>query len=124
MDYSIYLRRKKHKRMGVRSETRKFPQHLAWVRGHNCAIAACPEHVCMGKIEAHHVREYTGGGAGLKPPDWWVVPLCSSAHRELHGGGHLTFALKYHISFRALAERLAKISPHRGRWEKLNEHRD
>ena len=108
--------RQKHKRMGVRPETRKFPQHLAWVRRFACSIVG-PDHVCMGKIEAHHVREHTGGGVGLKPPDWWAIPLCASAHRELHNIGHLTFAERHSINLRATAEYLARISPHRKRWE-------
>lgn len=110
------LPRKRQKpRMGVRDEPREFPQHCKWVRlSHACACDG--KGGCEGRMEAHHVRENTGGGTGLRPPDWWTIPLCARHHKECHDRGWKTFEAKYGFSMREMAESLARVSPHRWRW--------
>ena len=98
-------------RMVVNNEPdpRSNPKHLAWVRKFPCAVCGP---TCEGPIEAHHVRENTGAGVGMKPGDEWAVPLCARHHAELHQSGALTFGEVHNINLRALAVRLASSSPH------------
>jgi hypothetical protein len=130
------IRRRKRTRMGLReSGVIRCPSHLKWVRGCECAIAGKPswlqriinavvewfrgpEHVCEGKIEAHHVREGDHGqGMGQKPDDSSAVPLCSAAHQLGHTKGWKTFEAMYRVDLSALAEKLWAQSPHRKVWE-------
>lgn len=86
------------------------PSHLAWIRKMPCAVRG---HDCRGPVHAHHVRENSGGGTSMKPSDAWAVPLCGEGHHaELHRIGAQSFAAKHDIDLRALAIRLASLSPH------------
>ena len=108
-------RKRKREHMGVRPEARDYPQHREWVRKtHECACAG--KSPCQGKMQAHHVKENTGAGTGLKSADWWCVPLCAGHHAEAHNPGWRAFERKYGFSMREMAEGLARISPHRWRW--------
>lgn len=86
------------------------PRHLSWIRKLPCSVHG-PD--CRGRVHAHHVRENTGAGTGLKPGDAWTVPLCGEFHHlEFHRIGAQSFAAKHGIDLRALAIRLASASPH------------
>lgn len=103
---------KKRKRdpMGVRQSTIiRCPQHLAFVRQHECCVSDV--HICEGPIEAAHVRVGTDGGIGQKPSDCYSIPLCSKAHRAQHQTGERSFEAVYHIDMKAVAARLWEISP-------------
>jgi hypothetical protein len=76
--------------------------------------------LCIGGIEAHHVRENGNAGAGMKPPDLDVVSLCSYHHAEGHRIGWETFERKYRLDLSKIAEQLAARSPHLRRAEKGN----
>jgi len=106
---------RRHKNSGKAAKERKFPTHLQWVRGFACI---CFKHgSCEGKIEAAHV-DYAGGkGMGIKVPDYHAVPACAYHHAESHRIGIKTFEAKYGVSFLAEAQKLARVSPHRWRWE-------
>ena len=67
-------------------------------------------------VECAHVRCGTDGGTALKPSDKWVISLCAHHHREQHSMGERRFEQKYAISLRAVAQALARRSPH---WRKL-----
>lgn len=109
------LARRKAPRMGVRTERRHFPSHESWVRGFQCSIFG--KHECEGRIECCHVRIGTEGGTGIKPHSRWTIPLCSRAHRLQHQMGETSFSAKFGIDMKAIAERLARVSPHRKAWE-------
>lgn len=113
----IPARRKPPKSGIARAPERSFPQHLAWLRGFDCSIAGKDGHVCSGRIEAAHVRRGTEGGTSLKPTDFHAIPLCSAAHAEQHRLGEVSFERRYGIDMKAIAEGMAKRSPHRWRWE-------
>ena len=118
-------RRRIRKPMGVRvSDVVWSPGHLKFVRGHECAIAGKHNlvlrqgHLCSGRIEAAHVRIGTDGGAGMKPGDNWIIPLCSDAHKLQHKIGEVSFAGIYRIDMKAIAAALWQKSPHRIIWER------
>lgn len=62
---------------------------------------------------AAHVRIGTGGGMGIKPPDWFTIPLCDHHHKEQHAHGERTFGRKYYHypDLRGLALNYAARSP-------------
>lgn len=107
------LKRRKKEKMGLRKAPQiRCPSHLAWVRGHECAVLATAGHACNWKIEAAHVRRGTDGGTAVKPGDEWAIPLCSLAHAEQHRIGEAAFERKYGIDMKAIARDLARRSPH------------
>ena len=114
------LKRRKRQRAGIRTEARiRCPAHLAWVRGHVCAVRGRGPagHRCVTKIISAHVRTGTDGAAGIKPSDCWVIPLCIYAHSIQHAWGEATFEKHFSIDMKALAAQLWKASPHRIRYE-------
>lgn len=91
--------------MGVRKPRWYRNQgYLAWIRSFVCSIGGRPGHICGGGIEAAHARVGTDGGAGVKPSDWWTLPLCHDAHAEQHQIGEPAFEKKYAISMREIAK--------------------
>ncbi len=113
------LKRRKPKRAGTHEETRvRCPSHLAWVRGFICLIAGNDFHVCFGKPEAHHVRRGTDGALRIKPSDSFTVPVCSTAHREIHDKGEERFGQEYDINLLGEANKLWRMSPHGMRYRR------
>jgi len=115
-------KRRKREPLGLRQAPQiRCPAHLAWVRGHECAIAGkhgiTGPHECAGSIEAAHVRTGTDGATSIKPSDIWAIPLCSSAHRLQHQLGESAFEQRFGIDMRRTAQILARLSPHRRKWE-------
>lgn len=118
MTYALPKRRQRQP-MGLREPDRvDCKSHLRWVRGFECAIAGKADHVCQGRMEAHHDRQGLTGGAGLKPGDDKAVPLCSAAHMEGDNRGWITFAAKYRVDFEKLSAELWRQSPHRLKYER------
>jgi hypothetical protein len=75
-------------KMGARvQERRDFPRHRQFVRRHACVVPGCDGL----PIQCAHVRLGTDGGTGLKPSDWWCVPLCVEHHFRQHGAGEESF---------------------------------
>lgn len=65
----------------------KSDEYLNWIREQPCVVTGM-----MGEtIVAHHVRVGTGGGMGLKPSDYFCVPLDSHQHMLLHQIGERTY---------------------------------
>ena len=57
-------------------------EHLRYVAQQPCLICGrCPGH-------AHHLRFAQPRALGRKVSDEWVVPLCATHHRALHGVGN------------------------------------
>lgn len=88
-------------------DPKRNPGHLAWIRTLPCAVKGC----CSKAIQAAHVRVETGGGMGMKPADYFSVPLCVDHHLEQHRIGHAEFDATHMLDLRALAEELAAMSP-------------
>ena len=102
------IRRRPKVRSGIeRAPKREWPKHRQWVRGHECLVSGCMNR----DIEAAHVRTGgTGGGTGIKPSDWWCVPLCSEHHKLQHSVGEREFERMYQIDLKAEARKLADRS--------------
>lgn len=70
-------------------------KYLAWLRTQNCVVsdkkAQC----------AHHIRLGTNGGTGIKPSDYFCIPLTNDNHttgsNALHMIGEDTFLTEYDI---------------------------
>ena len=91
---------------------KRSPAHRAWVRGFACSACGSTE-----AIECAHVRNGTDGGIGLKPSDKWTISLCKTCHSMSHRIGEDSFAAKFNINLKDLAEEFAKKSPH---WRKIS----
>lgn len=110
------LQRRKAPKHGLREAPQiRSPGHLAWVRGHVCAVENAD---CQGKIEAAHVRIGTDGGTGVKPSDCYAIPLCFAHHTMQHSMGERSFEAAHNISMRKIADELWQKSPHRLKFNK------
>jgi len=93
-------------RSGIeRAAKRAWPRHRRYVRSFVCAV---PD--CGGVSVCCHLRTAANAGTGLKPADWYTVPLCDNHHAEQEGRT-AWFERKYGVDLWALAERLARTSP-------------
>ena len=116
------MTRLKRQPMGLRqSSVVRSQGHLQFVRGNVCCIAGKPGHDCApGNSHAHHVQSYRAieGGVGMKVGDDKVVPLCSTAHDEVHRIGQAAFEKKWSIDLESQAGKEWKNdSYHKARWE-------
>lgn len=102
---------------GKQHEGKRFPGHLAWLRGRPCLLEGRHGHACEGRMEAAHVDHAGGKGVSLKVADFHAVPLCSEAHRLLHDHGHVTWERAFNVNLIEAAKAYAKASPHRHLWE-------
>lgn len=99
---------KKRERSGIqRGPRREWPAHVAWIKTLRCCIPDCYNR----NIDPAHLRTAANSGTGLKPPDWYLTPLCHSHHIEAHQYGHDTLAETHGIDLFAIAADLAARSP-------------
>lgn len=52
-------------------------KYMDMIANYGCVICGQPS-------QLHHPRSLTGLGMGQKAPNWLVIPLCESHHREIH----------------------------------------
>ena len=81
----------------------RFPRYLTWLRSLACGMPGCR---CT-PIHAHHVRGAATSGTGLKPPDWYCVPLCYKHHAQIHQIGVMTFQRMHRVILLEEAARYA-----------------
>ncbi|MCO4754513.1 MAG: DUF968 domain-containing protein [Bacteriovoracaceae bacterium] len=71
-------------------------KYLSWLRQQNCVIAGTKAQC------AHHIRLGTNGGAGLKPSDYFCIPLLNEYHTTgssaLHIIGEETFLSSFSLN--------------------------
>lgn len=67
-------------------------EYLDFIRQQSCLI--CSRH----QADPHHWRKGTDGGTGLKPSDFFCIPLCREHHAEAHNLSDKRFAEKYDIN--------------------------
>lgn len=53
--------------------------HKKYIESLSCLVK---DNTCDGDIVGHHVRDAANSGTGIKPPHWYLVPLCSTTHHE------------------------------------------
>mgnify|MGYP003641000743 CR=1 FL=1 len=72
------------------------PAYLNWLRKQNCVVSG-KKAQC-----AHHIRLGTNGGTGLKPSDYFCIPLTNEFHttgpNALHLIGEETFLREFKIN--------------------------
>jgi hypothetical protein len=68
----------------------ELPRHLDYIRSLPCVLCSAPP-----PSEAAHLRMGLGGGTGVKPHDYWTLPLCHAHHAHQHRvGEHVFWATK------------------------------
>jgi hypothetical protein len=103
-------------------ETRfRSQRHLKHVRSHYCVSCDAD-----APIEAAHLRIGTDGGMGLKPSDFFAVPLCggsdgSGCHQRQHTIGERTFWREVGKDPLEIIEELIRTSPVR---REIEAHRE
>jgi hypothetical protein len=97
---------------GRKEAGKRSPAHRKWIRGWACV--ACGSETA---IECAHVRTGTDGGVGIKPSDRWTIPLCKECHTRQHQVGEDAFEKERGLNMKAVAEKLFRDSPHRGKLE-------
>ncbi|MBT3583970.1 MAG: DUF968 domain-containing protein [Halobacteriovoraceae bacterium] len=69
--------------------------YLQWLRNQSCAAT------CEAAEVAHHIRLGTNGGKGLKPSDYFCIPLKESHHtlgtQAIHRIGEASFFKLYNL---------------------------
>lgn len=110
----MMLPRKKDIARKAREEAdpNRSPRHLAWIR-RTFVCAAWRSGECEGPNHAHHVRSAATAGTGIKPSDFYAVPLCAAHHEEIHRIGARSFEEKYGVDLLNEAHKLAGASPYR-----------
>jgi hypothetical protein len=106
----------------------KSTAHRDFVRSFACAMCGATT-----LREAAHVRMNSGAGAGQKPDDWRVVPLCVSTsdhlgcHNHQHALGEPSFwaayAKKHGQTVEQLITEFIKASPRRHQIEQVQRER-
>lgn len=104
-------RRVREPMMPERATQREFPRHRKFIRSLQCCIAICRSDSMGLRTECAHVRHETDGGAGLRPSDWWTLPLCFFHHAEQHAIGEPAFEKRYGINMKDIALGPARQSP-------------
>ena len=90
-------------------ETRfRSQKHLRHVRSFACCVCDSDE-----QPEAAHVRLGSDGGMGMKPSDYYCVPLCRLHHGIQHHVGEKTFWEAAGKDPLAIIEELIRTSPAR-----------
>lgn len=115
--------KRRHRNKGRRPDLPQleFPDHRKFVRGHECLIAGKNGHVCSDRFEAAHfdgpIPNIDRGGKSKKDHDKWTFCLCALAHAEYHNLGYARFEAKYGVDTMKAAQEMARLSPHRKKWE-------
>ncbi len=90
---------RKRGRPTKRESNRLFPQHRRFVKAHLCCVPGCQQ----TPVEPHHLRTAANSGTGLKPPDWFTVPLCRLHHAKAHSEGYEALGLDLEYLFKTAA---------------------
>jgi hypothetical protein len=95
------------------------PDYLNWLRLNPCVISHEPAEV------VHHVRLGTNGGMGLKPSDYFCIPLLNNYHTTgkdaVHMIGEKSFIEKFNLDYEALFIHYLKKYLHRLNPDSLEE---
>jgi len=68
-------------------------QHKRFIESQPCCGIKFARHIeCQGDVVAHHVKTSANSGVGIKPLDWYTVPLCHNHHMTWAHGSHAASA--------------------------------
>lgn len=56
-------------------------EHKQFVILQRCSLSGMP---CSGDIVGHHARNSENSGTGIKPDDWYLLPVCHAHHDWAH----------------------------------------
>ncbi len=82
-----------------RDSNRVFSAHRRFVKAHQCCVPGCRQ----TPIEFAHLRTAANSGTGLKPPDWFGIPLCQQHHATAHSKGHDQLGVDLEYLFKTAA---------------------
>lgn len=57
--------------------------HKTWIESLPCCRPSAI--ACNGDVIGHHCRTAENSGAGVKPDDWYLLPVCHAHHAWVHG---------------------------------------
>ena len=90
----------RRKKQAKRFAHRRNPAYAAWVREQYCLLGAFPGHTCVGIVQACHVKSRGSGGGDNSN----LLALCAGAHHQQHSLGTTTFARKWGIDLKLIAD--------------------
>src|SRR6266566_4143314 len=102
------------KRVRQRKPRVREPAYLVYIRSLECVncgndISVEAAHVRRGSVEWN--KPLTG--LGVKPDDYWTVPLCSLHHSKQHSLGELLYWFEAKIDAFLIAAKLRHAYPNR-----------
>lgn len=64
-------------------------EHKKFIESLSCCLADFSPgdgipNACNGDVVGHHVRTAANSGTGIKPPDWYLIPVCHTHHDAVH----------------------------------------
>lgn len=80
-------------------------KHLNYIRSQPCMIGQ------MSGSQACHIRILTDGGTGIKPSDFYVLPMEYRYHKISHDIGEARFYKEWQINPFIYAQIYVKMSP-------------
>lgn len=64
-------------------------EHKKYIESLPCCGLKFAIHIrCQGDVVAHHVKTSANSGVGIKPLDWFTVPVCHAHHMTWAHGSH------------------------------------
>lgn len=105
--YPLPQKRQKARSGIERAPQRIWPRHRRFVKSHCCCVPGCPALL----VDPAHLRSVVNDGTGLKPFDWYLVPLCRHHHDEEEACGPDAFGDRHGIDLWAIAAELVRRSP-------------
>lgn len=64
-------------------------EHGEYIKSLPCCGIKFARHIaCGGDVVGHHVKTSANSGVGIKPRDWYEVPLCNTHHMTWAHGSH------------------------------------
>lgn len=80
-------------------------KHLNYIRSQPCMIGQ------MAGSQACHIRILTDGGTGIKPSDFYILPMEYRYHKISHDIGEARFYKEWQINPFIYAQMYVKMSP-------------
>ena len=73
-------------RMVQKKKLARSKKYLEWIRSLPCVVTGRTD-----RVVAHHVTVSANRGMGLKPSDFWCLPIDWFEHQKLHANGEASY---------------------------------